>query len=173
MRVNSLAGTIGERQKAATIHARHEEGNCLGDQRTASNFDPSGWAHGRHVGPAGSSLFIANVAIRHLQGPHAPDSIRSGAPPAGGREHPHGAVGCTSRLRRTKGSTATASIVKIAPATNVICGPAASHSRPATTLAASVAIPVTRLNRPKAVPRRSAGAVSATSEARIPWVSPI
>ena len=38
-----------------------------------------------------------------------------------------------------------------------------SHSAPATTLAASMATPLTRLNMPKAVPRNSAGAVSATS----------
>src|SRR5689334_14946331 len=86
---------------------------------------------------------IANVPISYLQGPHAADSIRSESPPAGGGELNHGVAGGTSRLRRTKGRTATASTVKIAPATKVVCGPAASHSRPATTLAASVAMPVT------------------------------
>ena len=40
-------------------------------------------------------------------------------------------------------------------------------------LAASNAMPLTRLNMPKAVPRSSAGAVSATSAASSPCVRPI
>ena len=52
-------------------------------------------------------------------------------------------------------------------------GPITSHNAPATTLAASKATPLTRLNTPKAVPRNSAGAVSATSADSRPCVSPM
>jgi hypothetical protein len=45
------------------------------------------------------------------------------------------------------------------------------HNDPAMTLASNNAPPLIRLKIPKAVPRRSAGAVSATSFESNPWVS--
>ena len=45
------------------------------------------------------------------------------------------------------------------------------HNDPAMTLASNSAPPLTRLKIPKAVPRRSAGAVSATSFESNPWVN--
>ena len=61
-----------------------------------------------------------------------------------------------------------ASKLNSAPAANVQAGPAYSHSSPATTLAASSATPLTRLNMPNPVPRKSAGAVWATMVASRP-----
>src|SRR5665647_974010 len=66
----------------------------------------------------------------------------------------------------------TATPEKAAPATNVAVDPKACQSQPASTLAISSAPPVTRLNRPKAVPRRSSGAVSATSADNRPCDNP-
>src|SRR5450830_761881 len=76
-------------------------------------------------------------------------------------------------FQRASGSAISAIAVNAAPARNVALGPATSHRAPATTLAASMATPLTRLNTPKAVPRNSAGAVSATSAASSPCVRPI
>ena len=50
-------------------------------------------------------------------------------------------------------------------------GPIACHSHPASALATSSATPLARLKTPNAVPRRSAGAVAATSAASSPCVS--
>ncbi len=74
---------------------------------------------------------------------------------------------------RTNGSAASASAENAAPARNVPAGPATSHSAPARMLAASMAMPLTRLKTPKAVPRNSSGAVSATSAANRPCVRPM
>src|ERR1019366_2864996 len=74
-------------------------------------------------------------------------------------------------FRRASGSAASAITVNSAPARNVPSGPILSHNAPATMLAASVATPLTRLNTPNAVPRSSAGAVSATSAASSPCVN--
>lgn len=52
-------------------------------------------------------------------------------------------------------------------------GPAASHRAPATTLASRIATPETRLKNLNPVPRRSAGAASATSAAKTPCVKPM
>ena len=50
---------------------------------------------------------------------------------------------------------------KQAPPTKVNLAPSNSHTNPARTLANSMAMPETRLKKPKAVPRNSIGAVSA------------
>src|SRR6185295_4862822 len=68
---------------------------------------------------------------------------------------------------------ARARALKIAPAANVKDAPNRPHNNPATVLAISSANPDTRLKKPYAVPRRSAGAVSATIVASKPCVMPI
>ena len=95
-------------------------------------------------------------------------------------EEAHGGGLDTAELRlilmarhRTKGSAASAIAVNAAPARNVPAGPAMSQSAPATTLATSIAMPLTRLNIPKAVPRNSSGAGSATSAESNPCVRPM
>ena len=60
-----------------------------------------------------------------------------------------------------------------APIENVKTDPKLSHSNPASRLAISVAIPHMKLKKPKAVPRKSSGAVRATMAAKRPWVAPI
>ena len=59
---------------------------------------------------------------------------------------------------RRRPSAIHATTVIPAPARNVLCGPNASHSPPASALATSSATPQARLNTPNALPRRSAGA---------------
>src|SRR5215207_6011547 len=73
----------------------------------------------------------------------------------------------------TISNPASATSAKPAPARNVPCGPVMSQRLPAMTLAASIASPPSRLKNPKAVPRNSAGAVSATRAASNPCVSPM
>src|SRR5260370_8564728 len=68
--------------------------------------------------------------------------------------------------------TRMASPEKTAPAENVAVGPKSYHSQPARTLATSSAAPVTRLNSPNAGPRKSSGAVSATSADSSPCENP-
>ena len=62
---------------------------------------------------------------------------------------------------------------KVAPPKNVVAAPYASHNQPATPLASSIATPLARLKKPKAVPRKSAGAVSATMVVKSPCVMPM
>src|SRR5258708_1103972 len=102
-----------------------------------------------------------------------PRSIRLARKPADGTPKdavawgPTGGAGRASGPRKGSGR-AKGSAGKAAPARNVPCGPTTSQRAPAITLATSSASPVIRFNIPKAVPRNSGGAVSATRVASNP-----
>src|ERR1035437_423714 len=84
-------------------------------------------------------------------------------------ENLYAGAGASDRIAKAIAATAA----NPAPVAKVTVEPKCAHRAPASELAAKSATPVSKLKMPNAVPRRSAGAVSATKAERRPWERPI